>query len=63
MAETARRQKSRDWLYAALGVSITVALGLGLDSDATQVLWQQIGSHLGSVVRMPTNQDALLRSK
>ena len=64
LAEAARRQKSRDWLYTALGVCITIAMGLGLDNDAMRVLWQQIGSQLGSVIRIPTaGRNTLLRSK
>ena len=57
LAEAARRQKSRDWLYTALGVCITMAMGLGLDNDAMRILWQQIGRQLGSVVRVaPANR-------
>ncbi len=64
LAEAARRQRSRDWLYTALGVCITLAMGLGLNSDAMQVLWQQIGSHLGTVIRIPaTGRRTFAKSK
>lgn len=53
LAEAARRQKSRDWLYAALGVCASIAVSLGLDDDGARLLWRQVGDQLGHVIRMP----------
>jgi len=55
LAEAARRQKSRDWLYTALGVCATIAVALSLDGDGARLLWQQVGSQLGNVIRMPVS--------
>ena len=55
LAEAAKRQKSRDWLYTALGVCTTIGMTLSLDGDATHLLWQQVRSHLGNIIRMPVS--------
>ncbi len=52
LAEAARRQRSRDWVYTALGVCATTAMALPLSPEGAAVLWGLIRAEIGRVVRL-----------
>jgi len=52
LAEAARRQRSRDWVYTALGVCATTAMSLSLSQDGTTALWGLIQNEVGRVVHL-----------
>ncbi len=52
LAEAARRQRSRDWVYTALGVCATTAMSLSLSPQGAAVLWGLVRTEIGRVVRL-----------
>lgn len=52
LAEAARRQRSRDWAYTALGVCATTAMSLPLSPEGAGALWGLIRTEVGRVVRL-----------
>lgn len=53
LAQAARRQRSQDWLYTAIGVCVTTAMLLSIDDGRVRLLWEDIGGQLGSVIHLP----------
>ena len=52
LAEAARWQRSVDWVYTLIGVSVTIALGLGLAPDQASELWRLIKSVLSPFIHL-----------
>jgi hypothetical protein len=52
LAEAARRERSRDWMYLVLGVCTATAVTLALDEERTALLWETVRSELGAFVRL-----------
>ena len=52
LAEAARRQRSRDWVYMALGVCATVAMSLSLSADGAAALWGLMQNEVGRVAHL-----------
>jgi hypothetical protein len=52
LAEAARRQRSRDWVYTALGICATTAMSLSLPQDGATALWKLIQNEVGRVVHL-----------
>jgi hypothetical protein len=52
LAEAARRQKSRDWVYTALGVCATLAMSLSLSADGAAALWDLVQHEVGRVAHL-----------
>lgn len=56
LAEAAKRLKSRDWCYAAVGVCATLAMLLSLDEDQARRLWSMVKNRVGTFVRLSERQ-------
>jgi hypothetical protein len=54
LAEAARRQRSRDWVYTALGVCVTTAMSLSMAPEGAAALWAIIQDEVGRVVHLAT---------
>ena len=52
LAEAARRQKSRDWAYTALGVCVTTAMALSIPPSKAKTLWGLMRAEIGRFVRL-----------
>ena len=52
LAEAARRQRSGDWVYTALGVCATTAMSLSLSPDGAVALWRFIEAEVRQVVHL-----------
>ncbi len=52
LAEAARRERSRDWVYMALGVCATVAMSLSLSADGAAALWGLMQNEVGRVAHL-----------
>jgi hypothetical protein len=50
LAEAARRQRSRDWVYTALGVCATTAMALSLSQDGAAALWALLRNEVGRIL-------------
>jgi hypothetical protein len=50
LAEAAKRQRSRDWVYTALGVCVTVAMGLSQPPERAGALWQLMKGEIGQFI-------------
>jgi hypothetical protein len=59
LAEAAKRQKSKDWLYTALGVCATLSMTLALDADPARKLWQQVTGQLREAAHVSTPKSRL----
>jgi len=46
LAEAARRQRSRDWIYTTMGVWASMAAALSLTEGQAAILWQTIRSEI-----------------
>jgi hypothetical protein len=51
-AEAARRRRSRDWVYLALGVCATIAMSLSLSADGAAALWELMQHEVGRVAHL-----------
>jgi hypothetical protein len=52
LAEAARRQKSRDWVYTALGVYASLGAALSVPETALKALWQLFQVEVGQFVHL-----------
>jgi len=52
LAEAARRQRSRDWVYMALGACATIAMSLSLSADGAAALWGLMQKEVGRVAHL-----------
>jgi len=52
LAESARRQRCRDWLYTAAGVCATTAMLLSLSPPGTAALWGLLQSEVRRVLHL-----------
>jgi hypothetical protein len=52
LAEAARRQKSRDWLYTALGVFTTLGAVLAVPEATLTALWQLFRAEVGQFAHL-----------
>ena len=52
LAEAARRQRSRDWTYTALGLCATTAMSLSLSPEEAAALWRLIETEVRHVVHL-----------
>lgn len=52
LAEAARRQRSRDWMYMLFGVCATMGMSLSLTQERTAMLWETVRSELGEFARL-----------
>lgn len=52
LADTAKRQRSVDWVHTSIGVFITIAMALSLPPDRAKELWQLIESVLGGFIHL-----------
>lgn len=50
LAEAAKRQRSRDWVYQAMGVCITTAMSLSQPPDKAGALWQLMKAEVGRFI-------------
>jgi hypothetical protein len=50
LAEAAKRQRSRDWVYTAVGVCVTTAMALSLPPGNAGALWQIIKAEVGKYI-------------
>lgn len=53
LAEAARRQRSRDWMYMVLGASAAIAMALSLTQEQTTTFWRILRDQAGPFVRLP----------
>jgi hypothetical protein len=54
LAEAAKRQKSRDWVYTALGMFATIAATLALPEATAATLWRLFQTEMGPFVHLVT---------
>jgi len=52
LADAARWQKSRDWLYTAIGLFVTVAVTLHLPETTAAALWQLFQNELSQFIHV-----------
>lgn len=52
LADAARRERSRDWMYMALGMWASLAVTLELTEPQAGQLWEQVRGELGSFARL-----------
>jgi len=52
LAEAARRQRSRDWVYTAIGVCASLAMAIYLPKEQTGALWQVFQRELGWFIQL-----------
>jgi len=52
LAEAARRERSHDWVYTAMGVWASMAVALSLTEGQAAILWGTIKSELGPFARL-----------
>ena len=52
LAEAARRQRSQDWMYTALGICATTAMSLALSPEQTAALWRLLRGEVGRIVHV-----------
>ncbi len=52
LADAARRERSRDWIYTTMGVWSSLAVALGLTQEQAARLWQMLKCDLGSFVNL-----------
>jgi len=55
LAEAAKRQKSRDWAYTALGICVTAAMGLAIPPTKAKTLWDLIKAEVSRFVPLTTH--------
>jgi hypothetical protein len=67
LAEAVKRQRSRDWVYGALGVCVTMAMGLSQPPERAGTLWQlmkaEIGQFIPWTIRGPGSSATLSASR
>jgi len=56
LGEAAMREKSRDWVYSALGVCATLAMALSLDADGAARLWSLVKGQVGAFVHLSEHE-------
>jgi hypothetical protein len=54
LADAAKRQRSRDWVYEAVGVCVTTAMGLSQPPERAGVLWQLMKAEIGQFIPWTT---------
>jgi hypothetical protein len=52
MADAARRERSRDWVYTVIGAWASTAAALALTEEQAAALWQMLRCELGSFVNL-----------
>jgi len=52
LADAARRQRSRDWVYTAVGICATIGMSLSLSKEGAAALWTLIRNEVGRVVHL-----------
>ena len=52
LADAARRERSRDWMYMVLGVWASTAAALQLSAEQAAGIWESIRSEVGSFARL-----------
>jgi hypothetical protein len=52
LADAARRERSRDWVYTVMGVWVSVAAALALTEEQAAALWGMLRYDLGSFVNL-----------
>ncbi|MCL5279365.1 MAG: hypothetical protein M1376_05625 [Planctomycetes bacterium] len=52
VADAARRERSRDWVYTVIGAWASSAAALALTEEQAAALWQMLRSELGSFVNL-----------
>ncbi len=52
LADAARREKSRDWVYTSMGVCAATAMALSLPQDKASDLWKLLGDEVGRLVHL-----------
>jgi hypothetical protein len=52
LAEAARREKSQDWVYTALGVCASTAMSLAVPRESAAALWQLIRNEVGRIIHV-----------
>jgi hypothetical protein len=52
LAAAARRQRSRDWMYTALGACATAAMSLSLSRDGAAAMWELLRDEVGRIVHL-----------
>ena len=53
LKEAATRQKKNDWVHTAVGVMVTIAVGLALSPEKTKVLWNLLRSCFALALALP----------
>ena len=56
LAEAAKRQRSRDWVYTALGAYVTIAVTLAIPEAALAALWKMFQAEVGGFLHLTTWQ-------
>ncbi len=54
LADAAKRQKSRDWVYTALGMFATIAAALALPEATAAALWRLFQTETGPFIHLTT---------
>ena len=54
LTEAARRQGHRDWLHLCIGAIVTIAVGLALNPDQTNAMWDIIKDAIAGFLRLLT---------
>jgi hypothetical protein len=52
LAESARRQRSMDWVHTSIGVCVTIAMSLTLAPDKARELWQLMKSLIAPFIHL-----------
>jgi hypothetical protein len=53
LKETVKRQGRKDWMHTAIGVIMTIAVGLALSPEKTKLLWDLLKSCFAGLLSLP----------
>jgi hypothetical protein len=53
LKDAAKRQGRKDWMHTAIGVIITIAVGLALSPEKTKLLWDLLKSCFVGLLQLP----------
>jgi hypothetical protein len=53
LKDAAKRQGRKDWMHTAIGVIITIAVGLALSPEKTKLLWDLLKSCFANLLQLP----------
>jgi hypothetical protein len=53
LKEAAKRQGRKDWMHTAIGVIMTIAVGLALSPEKAKLLWDLLKSCFAGILQLP----------